>query len=48
MSDLQALLDVLAAGGDAATMAIALALFKLERRLHNVEIHVGLKTLKQP
>lgn len=35
----------LSMGGDGATIFLAIFLWKLERRLHNVEIFTGLKKL---
>lgn len=35
--------ELLTTGADAATIAIAVALFKVERRVHVVEMFLGLK-----
>lgn len=43
MEMLTLLQELMTTGADAATIAIAVALFKVERRVHVVEMFLGLK-----
>lgn len=45
MGIIETLGGVLSSGADAATIAIALVLLKVERRVHNLELVTGIKKL---
>lgn len=47
MSEIEVLGGILSGGADAATIAIAIILLKLERRVHNLELITGIKKLIQ-
>lgn len=43
--ELHLLQELLSSGADGATIILAVLLFKVERRTHNLEIYTGLKKL---
>lgn len=45
MMELEQLQQALSMGGDGATICLAYFLWRLDRRLHNVEIFTGIKKL---
>lgn len=45
MPEIETLQNILTSGADAATIAIAVVLAKLERRVHNLELVTGIKKL---
>lgn len=45
MAEFDQLREILSMGGDSAAMLLVYLLWKLERRVHNVELHTGLKKL---
>lgn len=45
MTELEMIGGILSGGADAATIAIAVILLKLERRVHNLELVTGIKKL---
>lgn len=47
MLEIDVLQNILSSGADAATIAIAAVLVKLERRVHNLELVTGIKKLLQ-
>ena len=47
MNEIELLKGILSGGADAATIAIALVLLKIERRVHNLELVTGIKKLIQ-
>jgi hypothetical protein len=45
MQEIELIQNILSSGADAATVAIAVILIKLERRVHNLELVTGIKRL---
>lgn len=45
MADFEQIREILSMGGDSAAILLVYILWKLERRVHNVELHTGLKKL---